>query len=299
VAAALRALQAAMFDACRTGGALTDVLSAVGALERALGRSVKARDKVRPLHRLSANWHTDADDRSDEFAIASAVASWGIRSAIEPVDEHRRWDSSVRPIWSDRDPLENIVALAMDRLRTNEDAGRVPLRGRSFISTGTLSRLLQGSIDLRKLSDLVFGLALVDPDNATPGRPWHEEAPVIPSDAVFGILRAVTSPDFLAEERMRQGVSTRVHPAPKVIAVILAQLAARETKRAIEIAERRLIASRHALRAPVDRDVGTRDNFPALAAALVVPLPWNVERAWINPVVTKPTDTEFSVEESP
>jgi CRISPR-associated protein Csx17 len=270
VSAALRALQTAMFDACRGDRRLTEVLAAAGALERAVARSTKARDRVRPLRRLSPKWFAAAADGSPELAIAAAVASWRIRPAIEPVDENDRWDDTARPVWTDRDPLENIVALARRRLTAlDREAGLVPLAGDSSISHGHLRRLLHGAIDLRRLTDLVFGFSLVAggmlPRTSEEAEPYD--------DAVFGVLRAVTSPWFLAQDGR--------HPSPRSITAILARLSAHDVDGALEIAERRLKASGRPPKATI-RQRGRHRSIQALAAALVIPLPQRLERDWIQ-----------------
>jgi CRISPR-associated protein Csx17 len=164
VSSALRALQAAMFDACRSDGRLTAVLAATGALERAVSRSAKARDRVRPLRRLRPEWLAAADDGSTDLAVAAAVASWsGFRRAIEPVDDRGRWDDTARPVWADRDPLENIAAVARRRLvDADRKQGEVPFAGRSSVTGDHLRRLLRGALDPRRLTDLVFGVALIE-----------------------------------------------------------------------------------------------------------------------------------------
>lgn len=266
ISAALRALQTAMFDACRGDRLLTEVLAAAGALERAVARSTKARDRVRPLRRLSAEWLAASADGSTELAIAAAVASWRIRPAIEPVDENDRWDDAARRVWTDRAPLENIVALARRRLMPlDKEAAVVPLAGGSSITQGHLRRLLRGAIDPRRLTDLVFGLSLVA-DGVLP-RASEEAEPY--DDAVFAVLRAVTSPWFLAQQDGR-------HPSPRTITAILARLAAHDVNGALEIAEHRLKASGRPPKVTI-RQRDRHRSVQALAAALVIPLPRRLE----------------------
>jgi CRISPR-associated protein Csx17 len=272
VSSALRALQAAMFEACRGDGILTGVLAATGALERAVARSAKARDRVRPLRRLGAEWIEAVDDGSTELAVAAAVASWdGFRRALEPVDEQGRWDDA-RPAWTDRDPLENIAAVARRRLAAaDRKQGEVPFAGHSgsAVTRDHLRRLLLGAIDGRRLTDLIFGLALVERAGPLPCAPSSDDPP---DDAVFAVLRAVTSPWFLAQDGP--------HPSPKTIAIILGRLAAHDVDGALELAERRLRSSNCPPKAQI-RQRGYR-NVGALAAALVIPLPRWLERKWIE-----------------
>jgi CRISPR-associated protein Csx17 len=276
LAAALRALQEAMFEACRSDRPLTAVLAAVGALERALATSPKTHERARPLRALSAAWLAEADDGSAEFAIASAIASWDVRNRLEPV-ANGRW-SETRPVWSDRDPLENVVAVAREKLIV-AGAGVVPLDGRPTVTATALRRLLAGAVDRSRLRDLVFGLAMVDGDVAL--RPPAAED-VADMDRVFCVLRAVTSPCFLQVDGR--------HPSPKTIVAILTRLTARDVPGALDLAARRLQASRLGLRAPV-REVTTRRDVAALAAALVVPLPHGLEARLIHHTVRPPAAT--------
>lgn len=276
LAAALRALQEAMFAACRGDRPLTVVLAAVGALERALAASPKTHARARPLRTLSAAWHAEADDGSAEFALASAVASWDIRDRLEPV-AGGRW-SETRPVWSDRGPLENVVAIARERL-IGAGAGAVPLDGRPTMTATALQRLLTGAVDRSRLRDLVFGLAIVA--GRGPFRPPVVED-VADVDRVFCVLRAVTSPRFLQVDGR--------HPSPRTIVAILARLAARDIGGALDLAARRLQASGLGLRAPV-REVTARRDVATLAAALVVPLPHGLEDRLIHYAVRPPAET--------
>jgi CRISPR-associated protein Csx17 len=281
VSAGLRRLEEAMFDACRSERRLAAVLAAVGNLERALASSEKSRRSIRPLRGLSSAWHPAADDGSSEFAIASAVASWDVREALEAVDRGR-WTGR-RSEWTDRSAMENIAAIARRRILTSE-TGTLDLEGRGTISTTALRMLLAGAIDQPRLRDLVFGLALLSDHVETPSLPLGEVADV---DRVFCVLRAVTSPRFLM-------VDDR-YPSPRTVVAILARLAARDINGALTVAERRLTASGWRLRAPV-REVSSRRDVDALAAALVVPLPHRLEDRLIQQVVRPPSEMLVTME---
>jgi len=263
VSAGLRRLEEAMFNACRKDRPLTASLAATGNLERVVAASNKTRRSVGPLRALSAAWHAGADDGSPEFAVASAVASWDIRPSLEPIENHR-WSERVRPQWTSRNALENIVAIARRRIIVAE-AGLLPLAGRPTVSAHALRRLLAGAFDLDRLRDLLFGLSLIDDDVQVAPPPPEDVADV---DHVFCALRAVTSPRFLEIDGR--------HPSPKTVSAILARLAARDVGGALVLAERRLRASGCALRAPL-REVGSRRDVEAFAAALVIPLPHALE----------------------
>lgn len=292
IAAALRATLAAMFDACRPRMRLTDVVTGLGALERAVSRSPAARAQVPPLERLSATWYAAADDGSVEFRLAAAFASWAaspqqrrVRQHLEPVDPTASKWTEATPPWGRADPLANVVAIARHRLLSAPDQ-KVLLRGAATVNAGALSALLAGDLDRARFTDLAFGLALLD---TLPGGSRVERDPRPQRiSTVFCVLRAVTSPSFLADDEGR-------HPAPKVMLAILARLAARDLPGAVDLAQRRLCASACHLVVPPDalHDAPTPadTDFDALAAALVLPLPRVLEEDLVQRVTWR-TDHE-------
>jgi CRISPR-associated protein Csx17 len=230
----------------------------------------------RPLGSLDADWASAADDSSAEFAVALAIASWGIRSQLEPVDDHGRWSDS-RPLWIRVDPLANTVAIAERRLLAAEQQrSAFPLGGQPSIGQDALARLLAGAFNRDRLTDLIFGLSLLsvvparEPPSSTIGA-WP--------DASFALLRAVTSPVILAEHEQREQ-----HPALAVITKILSRLRANDPEGAIGIARRRLQAHRFQVRISRGSLVTPRDPI-ALAAGLVVPLPYALERRIVSRAV--------------
>jgi len=276
VSAGLRRLEEAMFEACRRDLPLTATLAAIGNLERVVAASDKSRRSVRPLRTLSAAWYAAANDGSPEYAVASAVASWDIRPSLEPVEGYR-WSERIRPEWTGRNALENIVAIARRRIIA-AGAGFLPLGGRPTVSAHVLRTLLAGALDLDRLRDLVFGLSLIDNDVQVAPPSLEDVADV---DRIFCVLRAVTSPRFLQIDGR--------HPSPKTVGAILARLTARDVGGALVLAERRLQASGCALRAPL-REVGSRRDVEALAAALVIPLPHALEDRIIHHAVRPSTE---------
>ena len=95
----------------------------------------------------------------------------------------------------------------------------------------------------------------------------------------FALLRAVTSPRCL--------VADGRHPSPKTILAILARMEARDLGGAMEMAKRRLRASGWRVRSEI-RAVETPVDVAAWAAALVVPIRNNVEKAIIRRAVVAP-----------
>lgn len=299
ISAALRATHAAMFDACRPGMKLTQVIAAVGALERAVSRSPAARAEVPPLAPLSGRWYAAADDQSAEFRLAAALASWSatpqqrtIRGSIEPIDatdaRRPKWTDAT-PTWGRGNPLASVAAIARHRL-LNVSGPALPLAGASPVTAAALAALLDARIDPARFADLALGLTLLSfiPSQEPRAR---DQRPSRHVSGAFCALRAVTSPWFLVDDKGQ-------HPAPKTVLSILAHLAARDLSGAVDVAVRRLRASgRHlvipaaALRAA---PTPARLDFDALSAALVLPLPLALERDLIQRVTWRTDEQDGS-----
>ncbi len=88
-------------------------------------------------------------------------------------------------------------------------------------------------------------------------------------DPLYCVLRSTYLTAFV--------VDTEYRPSPRALAAILARLRAEDVDGAVLLAEARLRAGGYSLKAPVRR-VATTPTPRALAAALVLPLPWNLER---------------------
>lgn len=324
VTSALRRLRRAIFDVCQFEGAnddkpLTRVLEGVGALERAVSRSPKARERVRPAPSLQAEWYRAADDGSTEMAIAAAVASWGIhdlrtrrgsqwnpiRRLLEPVDLAKGIWGEERPDWTHANPLSNIVEMARTRLldpspqdqrktdpsphQEGVSVAAVPLVGGPFIHGRHLGRLLSAKLDEVRLADLCFAVALLDfvpyPEPGDVGVPTQ-------ATAAYCLLRAAVSPRFLAEDGR--------HPALKQIPAMLTQVLAGKLDGAVTRAVSRLRASGCLLL--LEHSAGSRRGWSgrtrfgqgaertALAAALVLPLPDRLELNLARTVALRPSD---------
>jgi CRISPR-associated protein Csx17 len=277
ISGALRRLESAVFDACQVDRPLIDVLAAVGALERVVSRSTKARGKVRPAAWLSRDWLASSDDASSEFCVASAFASWSdMRFEIEPLEAGRLKWAGTNAVWSQRGVFENLVEMSLRRIRGA--AGALPLEGHPVMTSRALEALLLGSLDEGRVEDLIFGLALVRE------RPWPTPSAPTPSfrHATFALLRAVTSPTFLARAlaaREKSGNDGELaHPSPKTVASMLVLIRAGDLQGALGLALGRLRAAGitpvAAVRAAGRR---TKGELDVLGAALVVPLPRALE----------------------
>jgi CRISPR-associated protein Csx17 len=269
VSAALRRLQSAMFEACRhRDRKLTDTLAALGALEHAIARSPKTMSApyLRSLRHLSSEWLTEADDGSSEFALAASFASWEPRAELLPLDARGNWDANVKTRWPHGDPLGGLVALARRRLVRGGHSAFASLAGRGHPRTpAALGALCDGTLDLARFEDLLFGLALTSPRVATRPLSMNGEGASHAderSDATLHVLRAVVTPTLVS------------HTSHEDVLAILGALASRNAGRAVEVATRRLRASGWRPLAPV-RVVHLGDPN-AYAAALLVPMPRTV-----------------------
>jgi CRISPR-associated protein Csx17 len=277
-AAATRLIDSA-FDVCRSERPLTEFLVAFGLLRLAVALSPKS--ELTFPHSLSGDWVGSSQDGSAEFAIALAIRPWLARK-----DEK---DSArvLKTLSGSPDPLLNIVALARDRILNAEHLGknerapgeakgradRLPLRGAKAVSSEHLNVLLAGRIDRARLTGLLWAMNLI---------PWARD-PRVPDEggftapSSFSLLRAVTSPDFAGEEGE--------HPSPRTVLAILARLEGRDLPAACDLASRRLRASGAQLTAPI-RPVDQIADFPHFMAALVLPLPRQLERTIIEAVLS-------------
>jgi len=127
-AAAVRNLEQAMFDLCQHPGRyrVQQILIAVGRIERLLVKRPAARENVRPLLLRSREWLEQADDGSDEFALACGIAGLyspnlpNIKSYFSPVKPRNsgQWDVTVSPrvVWGSGNLTTNLYELIRRRL---------------------------------------------------------------------------------------------------------------------------------------------------------------------------------------
>jgi len=172
---ALRRLDTAVFDYCRFGGKerFQAILIALGQAEREAAHGPKFRERawLRPLQGLSADWLTAADDGSDEFQIAAALAGIqgvagypGIRANLEPVEWSKggyNWkDDSAQVVWKRGNLADNLCAVLERRLI---DAKRLslphlPITSNRTVRPATIARFIDGELDDDKIEQLLWGL---------------------------------------------------------------------------------------------------------------------------------------------
>jgi CRISPR-associated protein Csx17 len=238
---ALRRIEGSLFDFCRHGGAprFAAILCALGRAERELasGERFRAEKFLRPIAGLTQAWVSAADDGSDEFRLALALASvhdpgrriGPLRANLEPVstgvDRHGRsfatWQDKDRSVvWSGADLCANLAAVlerrVMDANRKGGDA--VPLAAHLPAPLDAVAAFIAGRTDDDRLTDLLWGLMLVDP--RTTGLRMapspSEAAPSIPR--VFALLKLLHAPEVAAAS----GVEAVIRPEPAVYPLLRA-----------------------------------------------------------------------------
>ena len=266
--AALRRIDTAVFDFCKYGGRdrTAIILAALGAAERelALGDMPKDKRRVRrPLAGLSADWIDACDDGSPEYRLARSLAfmrgdpdkTGPLRRYLEPVKLDKGWlwtERGGHVVWAGGDVFRNLGAVLVRRLMDAEIRGedRLPLDSDFTASLADIGVLLAGEIDVQKLEDLIWGLALVTPRGAAhPHRPACVDS-YLPS--AYAVLKLTLLPGRLewtahngtvrlqlVRPSIEEGTGIVVKPEP----AILTNLHAGDVQGACEVACRRLRAS--------------------------------------------------------
>lgn len=296
--AALRAIDAAVFDFCLYGGPshFADVLIALGKAERELARTPgkvgQSKTKVLPLSGLSPAW-VDAARSGDDRELEIALALAGVRAAD---GEHRKvgplrsnlesvstWFDSdngrTKAKWAEKDRAvvwnagglpTNLAAVLARRCMDGERAGCValPLDSLACASLAAVAAFINEELDETRVEDLLWGLILVDQ-----ARSMRTDREPTTLPRAYALLKLLFLPRPLG------GVRIRPEPA------ILSLLRVGRLGEACAIAMRRLRASGlNPMPAPI-RGRGVRDRAwqeldgmgraglsRRLAAALLIPI---------------------------
>lgn len=185
--AALRAIEAAIFDFCRYGTThFQSILTALGAAERELANAERFRDekKLKPLAGLPSKWIDAARSSDHVFEIALALAGvhhapnrrneqpkYGpIRANLESVNWQkgcRSWaDGGRAVVWNAADLPTNLAAVLTRRIMDGERHGceNLPLAAASQCgaSPAAIEAFLRGDLDERRIEALIWGLMCVD-----------------------------------------------------------------------------------------------------------------------------------------
>jgi len=248
-------LEAALFELARRGDRhhVQETLGVLGALQRVLGTSKAAREAIPlPAPRLNERWALAADDGSDEFRIAAALA--GIHApglpmrvhlaAIKPGRRSDTWDpGTTLAVWGPGPLIPNLARLLDRRLLASErmpagaereEQGEKPFGGAAPADIPAVLAFLGGETDDERIARLLQGLALVRLPLRLPSRDRGREEP---APAALAILKPFFTPDGLL--RRLEVLPTRESrlPLPRRL---VALLAAGRVDRALREAWRRL-----------------------------------------------------------
>lgn len=294
VSRALNQLEGRILELCKHNDAarLQAVLIALGAAERAVGRSMRWTKEtafLRPLQGLSPHWLTEANTGSREFRLAAALASvtgsfgedWlALRCHLEPVVTPRRrqftWAANATNDvqWSEA-PLPDVLnAIFTRRLIRAEQAGTgsLPEIARCYASVADIAAFIEGETNDTLLADLLWGLSLID---------WSADTGSAPSlgacvpPALYALLKLCFLPNRATEETI------------PLVPAIHHRAVAGDGAAASQLAVRRLRASGFP---PALREIPLRGAVvQRTAAALLFPL---APREWRNlrEIVLRPAE---------
>lgn len=176
-------LEDAIFRLCENGSSeqLREVLISLGAVEAELATGEKFREEknLRPLAGLNLAWAKKCEDRSDEFKLATALASIRVekdgshafRENLEPVSVTAKgveWKNrSVRAVWGNGTLAENLAAVlqrrSIDARASSEPRLSHPvLESQRTVSLRAVTAFLNYETDDNRLEELLRGLVLLN-----------------------------------------------------------------------------------------------------------------------------------------
>lgn len=245
------------------------ILQQLGEIERYAARSPAFREKVPPLATLSVSWSSGAEDPSDEFQIAAAIAGLHsnrevfTRQLIAPVDGKTWRKGGSRDLSWQHPDLARCMGLAIDRLSLYAQQHHDAEHGLSSYRSCQLAPIaawLHGDCDDARIHRLVPGLALCK--SYRPKQEHDNDALLPPAYRILKLL-------FCGNTQMQ-----RVGLLPKSVVVpnprpLMRLLLAGDTPRALEKATRRLQIS--GLSVPsATHHIGVEPE--RLLAALLIPI---------------------------
>lgn len=294
-----RRLEDALFSLTRQYNPelLQAVLILLGDIQRAVGASAKVRDTVPPLPRLSPEWMTKADDRSDEFRLAASLAGlyarrrrtdserddrssdgrgwkkvFPMRVHMAPIEIGRKrdgWDpDSHLAVWGPADLPRNLVDVLERRLLEADrlDYEDKPLFGRPPVDLAAVTAFLKRETDDDRIAALLGGLSLARAPRWLPARSSREETGM---PAAFAVLKPFFVPDSVL-------IEARLLPADTTLGLpmnIVARLRADDVPGATRIAWQRLRGAKVKLPDhPRHEPAAPYPDGARLAAALMAPL---------------------------
>lgn len=292
--AALRQIERCLFDYCQHGGTgrFQRILISIGRTEALIAASPRFREvakTLRPLAPLSRAWIAAADDQSDEFRIALALASMfepqpkvgSLRRNLEPVEAQARfmaWAEQDRAVvWTASDLIGNLAAILTRRVRDAERTrGQAhALQAGHHAPLRAVGGFLAGGLDESLLADLLWGLCLCDSRNYRPDPP--EASVALPLPGSYALLKLLFHPPD-RDSPAGQASAART-PDARVLALLCANRLGEACQRAAQVLRgRRHLALPQALPGHPSRDrEWAETRWPGLtanrlAAALLIPI---------------------------
>jgi hypothetical protein len=265
-------------DAARVQAALV----ALGDAVHHLAHSPKAREAVRFLPRLDQQWAQAADDASDEFRLAAAIAGLGAGSGepsgappllahIAPVaDRGGRWaeTSQQRVVWGEGTLVDALIRVLRRRLIDAERTGAAdkPLAGKPGADLAAIAAFLSCDTDDDRIEALVRGLALVK-GIWLPKRTFPPTAPPLP--AAYAALKPLFTPEAVLRAEHLLGAEIRL-PLP---ATLLGQVLSGDHRRIASAIRQAQARARIAGLGRSFRGLGAAGlDGRRLAAALLIPI---------------------------
>ena len=291
---ALRQIERAIFDYCQHGGTgmFQRILISLGRAEALIASAPRFREEakgLRPIAPLSSAWIAAANDRSDEFRVALALASifegepkvGSIRRNLEPVEARGRfmsWAEKDRAVvWSARDLSNNLAAILTRRVMDAEHAGgrAHPLKAGHFAPLNAVCRFLADELDENLIADLLWGLSLCDSRTYRPAN--QEASDSLPVPSSYALLKLLFLPP--SYDSSEGEANAPVTLDTRVLSLLRAARMPEACQRASQtLRGRRLLSQPQAMHGHPRRDAEWAETrWPGLtsdrlAAALLIPI---------------------------
>jgi len=244
----LNGIDSAIFEFCKYGGyrLFQDIVIALGRAERELAviEGKFNRKTVNPIPRLSLTWMNTASDRSQEFAMAQALASiydqeakiGPLRTNLEPVNWQARrgqWAERDRAVvWNAADLTTNLINVLQRRMMDGQRVGceHLPLASSFAASLDTVTAFLDGDLDEQRIEDLIWGLMLINHGGRR--RTNGHETADRPMPRTYALLKLLFLPRPLVADRVtgtprwrlarngEEGIAIR--PEPRILPLLQA-----------------------------------------------------------------------------
>lgn len=285
------------------------LLALLGEIQVALSSSIKARESVGPVPRLSPRWTRAADDGGTAYRIALALAGLHgakgmplpLRAQLFPVHTRlNEWiDAACAAKEGGNDPscrirlhvpyqfdlVGTLITLLERRLWIADrlDFQDKPLVGEAAIGLDDLDAFLRDSRMDPHIAAILPGLALCE----IPMAQEHGSGDG-PALAAVGLLKLVLTPDALLR-RLTGLPQEQPVPVPPGLLPMLASGNPRQAHRAVEVAWHRLRGSGLAPAMPLDNAPEILGIDPRrVAASLLIPLTYGATGVMARAVLTHP-----------